>query len=226
MPYEGILPLDKPKGITSFQLVKRLRASLGVQKIGHAGTLDPFATGVMVMLIGRPFTRLSDQFLNAEKEYFGRVHLGVATDTHDCEGNRVLTSAHIPTPDELQSKAAAFQGEIHQTPPMFSAKKIKGVKLYQLARKGKTIERSPVTVHISLKILDYSYPFVDIHVRCSKGTYIRTLAHDLGLKLNCGAHLSSLRRTRSGNFSINDCYQGELQDLPAQISQYLCQSAI
>ena len=211
---QGILLLDKPRGMTSFSLVAILRRLLGVKKIGHAGTLDPFATGVMVMLIGRQYTRLSDQFLCNDKEYLAEIQLGIATDTYDCDGVAQTTSEVIPTQEELDHAVKQFQGEIDQVPPMFSAKKVKGKKLYELARKGCTIERQPVKVHVEMTVLSYQYPYVQVLVKCSKGTYIRSLAHDLGALLGCGGHLVNLRRTRSGNFNIADCFDGDLLKSP------------
>lgn len=205
---QGVLLVDKPRGQTSFSLVAILRRLLGVKKIGHAGTLDPFATGVMVMLIGRQYTRLSDQFLSHDKEYIAQIKLGAATDTFDCDGVCLTTSPLMPSREELDQAVSHFQGEIEQVPPMFSAKKVKGKKLYELARKGKIIERQPVKVKVEMVVLSYEYPFVRISVKCSKGTYVRSLAHDLGLMLGCGGHLVDLRRTRSGDFSIADCFSG------------------
>jgi len=206
---EGVLPLNKPEGKTAFSLVRLLRKHLQIQKIGHAGTLDPFATGVMVMLIGRRYTRLSDLFLNEDKEYTGRIHLGIVTDTYDCEGKILSRSEKVPELDEIDEVIKTFQGEIQQVPPMYSAKKQKGKKLYQLARQGQTVERKSIGVHVEIEVLDYTYPFLDIRVNCSKGTYIRALAHDVGVSLGCGAHLSALMRTRSGKFYLSDCLSGE-----------------
>lgn len=207
---EGILLVNKPKGKTSFSLVGDLRKRLGVKKIGHAGTLDPFATGVMVMLIGRHYTRLSDQFLCTEKEYRAEAYLGVTTDTYDCEGQVINQSSFVPTLEVIEEALKDFQGEILQVPPMFSAKKIQGKKLYELARQGKEIKREPVKVHVDIQVISYHYPYLDLHVKCSKGTYIRSLAYDLGQKLGCGAHLSNLQRTRSGTFLLEDCVDGTL----------------
>lgn len=207
----GILLLNKPRGKTSFSLVHALRKITGVQKIGHAGTLDPFATGVMVMLIGREYTRLSDQFLHHDKEYVARLRLGITTDTYDCEGQILSTSDHIPETIHLP------QGTISQIPPMYSAKKVNGKRLYKLAREGKTIERKPSWVTVQIDLLSYNYPYLDIHVVCSKGTYIRSLAHDIGLAHDCGAHLTYLERIRSGPFHIDDC----LKSIPNDITPYL-----
>lgn len=221
--FEGIIPVNKPKGMTAFHLVRLLRKHLGIRKIGHAGTLDPFAEGVMVMLVGRKFTRLSDTFLTQDKEYLGTVHLGVTTDTYDSEGEVLARADRVPDLLEIREAVKCFQGKIWQVPPMFSAKKVNGKKLYELARKGKVIEREAVEVTVDLEILDYNYPELKIRVRCSKGTYIRSLAHDLGEKLGCGAHLSSLVRTKSGSFNLDDCLEGrELQSEsfnPEQLKQ-------
>lgn len=204
----GVLLIDKPVGKTAFALVAVLRRILGVQKIGHAGTLDPFATGVMVMLIGKKYTRLSDRFLCDDKEYHARVYLGVATDSYDCDGKVVQTSDYIPSREEIDCAIQKFQGEVEQIPPMFSAKKQGGKKLYELARQGKTVERPPAKVKMQTLITAYTYPHLDIEVNCSKGTYIRSIAHDLGCLLGCGAHLSALRRIRSGMFNLADCIDG------------------
>lgn len=207
---EGILLINKPIGKTAFSLVATLRRLLGVRKIGHAGTLDPFATGVMVMLIGRQATRLSNQLLCADKEYIAQVHLGITTDTYDCDGTVVQRSDLVPSREELEKALTYFQGDIEQIPPMFSAKKLNGKKLYELARKGQTVERKAEKVRVEIRLLDYSYPYAEIAVTCSKGTYIRSLAYDLGNKLGCGAHLSRLQRTRSGTFQLSECLDGLL----------------
>lgn len=202
---EGILLVNKTKGKSSFNLVRILRKTLGVKKIGHAGTLDPFATGVMVMLIGRRYTRLSDQFLLSDKEYEAEIRLGISTNTYDCEGEITSESNLKPTLAEIEAAINHFQGEIEQIPPMFSAKKLQGKKLYDLAREGKTVERAPVKIQVQIQLISYHYPFLCISVRCSKGTYIRSLGHDLGQKMGCGAHLSNLKRTRSGHFLLENC---------------------
>lgn len=208
--FEGVLVVNKPSGKTSFSLVAALRRILGVKKIGHAGTLDPFATGVMVLLIGRTFTRLSNQFLAADKEYEATVRLGVTTDTYDCKGMITSESDLIPTQDAIEAAIERFQGEIEQIPPMYSAKKVNGQKLYELARKGRMIERRASRVTVKIELKRYHYPFLDLNVECSKGTYIRSLAHDIGSTLGCGAHLESLQRKRSGVFHLNSCLDGSL----------------
>ena len=205
---EGILLVNKPKGKTSFALVGVLRRLLKVKKIGHAGTLDPFATGVMVMLIGKTYTKRSDSFLGSDKEYLATAHLGLETDSYDCDGQIISKSDIIPTDDELKEALKSFQGDILQIPPMFSAKKVKGKKLYELARQGISIEREAVKLHVKVDLIAYHYPFIQLKIACSKGTYIRSIAQDLGKMLRCGAILSELTRIRSGTFHLNSCYEG------------------
>lgn len=205
---EGILLVDKPKGKTAFDLVAILRRRLNVKTIGHAGTLDPMATGVMVMLIGKKYTTQSNQFLTEEKEYIGQVHLGIETDSYDAEGVEVSRSDLVPTEEEITQALVAFQGEIQQIPPMFSAKKVNGQRLYHLARQGKSVERAAVTLQVKTELISYSYPFIELRITCSKGTYVRSIAHDLGKLVGCGAHLSALVRTRSGAYSISECVDG------------------
>lgn len=207
---KGVLLVDKPRGKTSFSLVTALRKKTGVQKIGHAGTLDPFATGLMVLLIGKEFTRLSDSLLSTEKEYEATLLLGVSTDSYDCDGQTTATSTYIPTLAEIETALQKFQGTVQQTPPMFSAKKIQGKPLYKLARKGIEIPRAPVEVTMKTTLLSYAYPLLKLHVICSKGTYIRSIAHDLGTLLTCGAHLPELRRLRSGSFHLSESIPGDL----------------
>ena len=202
---EGILLVDKEKTRTAFYLIKVLRKITGIKKIGHAGTLDPFATGVMVMLIGRPYTKIADRFLQDDKEYIATLRLGVATDTYDCDGQITNQSSIIPSIDAIENTIQEFQGSIEQIPPMFSAKKIEGQKLYVLARKGIEIPRAPIKIQVHIEILDYTYPELQLKVSCSKGTYVRSLAHDIGIKLKCYAHLIALQRTRSGSFELKDC---------------------
>lgn len=207
---EGILLINKPKGNTSFSLIRTLRRRLKIKKIGHAGTLDPFATGVMVFLIGKTYTSMSDRFLNEDKEYMTQVYLGVTTDTFDSDGKVTAYSEKTPTFQEIKNSISKFQGKILQTPPMYSAKKVNGKKLYELARKGKIVDREPVEVELQIKILNYQYPYLNLQISCSKGTYVRSIADDLGAMLGCGAHLSELQRIRSGKFTIHDCIDGYL----------------
>lgn len=212
---EGILLVDKPKGCTSFSLVRKLRKVLNVRKIGHAGTLDPFATGLMVLLIGRKYTRMSDQFLGSDKEYIAEVKLGEATNSYDCDGEVTSQSDKVPSEEEVHAAIRKYQGNILQIPPMFSALKRNGKKLCDLARAGKEIEREPRPVWVETTLLSYEYPFLHIRVRCSKGTYIRCIGHDLGQDLDCGAHLSNLRRMQSGSFCIDHAVDGALEDREA-----------
>ncbi len=212
----GILLVNKTKGKTSFSLVSMLRKIYNIKKIGHAGTLDPFATGVMVLLVGKTYTRLSDQFLCADKEYEAVLKLGVETDTYDLEGETTRTSDHIPSLNDIKEAIAPLQGTILQIPPMYSAKKVNGKKLYELARKGITIERQARQVTVQIDLLDYAYPYVKIYVCCSKGTYIRSLGFDIGRTLTCGAHLTELNRTRSGSFLLKDCIDGKLLQNPPE----------
>lgn len=219
---QGLILIDKPRGKTSFSLVSALRRLSKIKKIGHAGTLDPFATGVMVLLIGRDFTRLSDQFLGMDKEYSAKILLGKATDTFDCEGKVTEESAHVPSLAEVENALKNFQGTLLQMPPMFSAKKIQGKKLYELARKGISIEREKVSVTLKTDLIRYEYPFLELQINCSKGTYIRSVAHDLGQQLSCGGHLVELTRLRSGPFHLKDCLDGSrLNDPTLSLQPFL-----
>ena len=200
---EGFLLVDKPSKVSSFFMVNVLRRRLKQPKVGHAGTLDPFATGLLILLFGRTWTRLADSFLGHAKEYEASILLGQTTDTFDSTGQLTGASDRVPTLDEIMAVLSEFQGECVQMPPMFSAKKVGGRRLYSLARQGITVERRPQRVFLTTTLRSYDYPRLDLHVRCSKGTYIRSLAHDIGQKLSCGAHLHALRRTRSGLFSVD-----------------------
>ncbi len=204
--FEGILLVDKPSGITSHDVVDRLRRKLKMKKIGHAGTLDPLATGLMIMLIGKA-TKVSQFLISLDKSYEGSFELGVETDSQDSDGEVVRKS---PVPQELSQEKIAremksFLGDQYQTPPMFSAKKIDGTPLYKLARKGRTVEREPRFVRINhLLLTEWDSPVGSFSISCSKGTYVRTVFHDLGQRLGCGGHLTCLRRTKIDDFSIGD----------------------
>lgn len=202
---EGIFPAYKPAGKSSFDLIRHLRRLTPIKKIGHAGTLDPFAQGVMILLIGREFTKQAVTFINQDKEYEALILLGIETDTHDPEGTIIAESSIVPTADQIAETLTHFQGTISQIPPMFSAKKINGQKLYNLARKGIEIARKPISVTLKTTLLSYNYPRLHLHISCSKGTYIRSLAHDIGRALTCGAHLKTLTRTRCGPYHLKDC---------------------
>ncbi|MDR0692991.1 MAG: tRNA pseudouridine(55) synthase TruB [Puniceicoccales bacterium] len=202
---DGVLLVDKPRGITSHDVIAKLRHLLGIKKIGHVGTLDPMATGLLIILIG-PTTKISQYLMDLPKGYEGTMKLGISTDSHDMEG-KILANHEVEgiSLEGLKNLAGEFLGDQYQMPPMFSAKKVNGQKLYKLARKGKTIDREPRFIHISaFEIDDLRDDEVDFFVHCSKGTYVRTLVNDFGERLKCGAHLSRLCRTTIGDFSIND----------------------
>jgi tRNA pseudouridine55 synthase len=202
----GILIIDKPAGMTSHDVVDELRRAFGWRKVGHAGTLDPLATGVLVILVGQA-TRAQARFLNDDKEYQGRIVFGAETSSHDAEGEVVARceGPHGVTREALEAALAHFRGEIRQLPPMVSAVKHKGKPLYKYARKGEEVAREerPVTIH-RLDLVSFEGDEAEIVVRCSKGTYVRTLAHDIGKRLGPGAYLKTLRRTRSGAFAVAD----------------------
>lgn len=204
-PFDGILLVDKPADHTSHDVVARIRGRFKLKKVGHGGTLDPSATGLLVILLGRG-TRASNRFMSSDKTYEGTIRLGVTTDSQDAEGTvlKETDPSHI-TRDQLEAAMAKFKGDMYQTPPMVSAIKIEGVPLYQMARKGEEIERKPRFIHIySLKLLDFTNPSGTFVLRCSKGTYVRTLCHDIGEALGVGAHLSQLRRTESAGYEVKD----------------------
>ncbi len=199
----GLLLMDKPDGMSSARLVSCIKKLSGAKKAGHAGTLDPFATGLMICCLNRA-TKISGFFLHGGKSYEAVLCLGIETDTQDCTGKITAQSDRTEfSAEHLESVFRSFSGTILQTPPMYSALKHQGVPLYRLARKGQTVEKPPREVHISeIRILDICLPEIRFRVSCSGGTYIRTLAADIGRILGCGAHLKSLRRTACGDFSI------------------------
>ena len=200
-----ILVIDKPRGLTSHDVVARVRRMTRVQKVGHAGTLDPAATGVLVVLVGKA-TRLAQYIVDLEKRYRGRVVLGVTTDTQDAEG-KVESTADVSgiTRPQIEEAFAAFEGKTEQIPPMVSALKRDGTPLYVLARRGEVVERAPRPITISeLKILSVEMPEVEFEMTCSRGTYVRTVAADIGERLGCGAHLGRLVRTAVGPFHVDD----------------------
>ena len=209
---DGVLLVDKPRGCTSHDVVDSVRRLFRTRRVGHAGTLDPMATGLLIVLVGRA-TKASDLLMAQDKEYLGEVTLGVATDTQDAEGEPVET-APVPALPEAVIRTAmeGMVGEQSQTPPMHSAKKVGGKKLYELARKGIEVVREPRPIKVSeFELLSWESPRIRFRVRCSKGTYVRTLAHDLGRRLGPGGHLSMLRRTRSGRIDVADA--AALQEL-------------
>lgn len=201
----GILVIDKPSGMTSHDIVDFVRRRFGIRRVGHCGTLDPLATGVLVILLEK-MTKLSSKFSSDDKEYIATMKLGIATDTQDAEGKIIKTASPDGiTPEEIKEVILSFKGKQEQLPPMVSAKRHCGRRLYQLARRGITIKREPQRIDIEdIEILKISKPEVDFRIVSSKGTYIRTLCHDIGQRLGCGAHLTALRRIRSGRFHIKD----------------------
>ena len=203
---EGVLLVDKPAGMTSHDVVYRLRRKLSLQRIGHAGTLDPMATGLLVMLIGKA-TRISQYLISVDKGYEAEATLGVTTNSQDAEGEVMMTRPVPPlTEDEVREAMAGFLGDQYQTPPMFSAIKIGGVPLYKKAREGEEVVREPRFIRITaFDLLSFTPPKLTFRLACTKGTYVRTIAYDLGEKLGCGAHLSALRRTVSGQFTLAQC---------------------
>ncbi len=200
----GLLNVNKPSGPTSHDLVAAVRRGAHVKKVGHAGTLDPLATGVLVLCLG-PATRLSEYAMRSRKIYRARVHFGVATDTYDAQGEVTARSEALPERAAVEAALAGFRGEIAQVPPMYSAIKRGGRKLYELARAGQQVERPPRAVSVyRLDLLNWQPPFATLEVECSPGTYIRSLAHDLGQALGCGAHLAALQRRASGRFHVDE----------------------
>lgn len=203
-PFDGALLVDKPAGLTSHDVVDRLRRHLGIKKVGHCGTLDPMATGLLVIVLGRG-TKLSETLMASDKVYTGRIKLGETTDSYDADGE-LQGSLPVPplTLEILNETAAGFVGDLMQTPPMVSAVKVKGVALYKLARRGVEVAREPRLVHVyHFRFQAYAEPWADFRLACTKGTYVRSIAHELGQKLGCGAHLTALRRTDSGRFGVD-----------------------
>jgi tRNA pseudouridine55 synthase len=203
---EGFLLIDKPAGMTSFDVIARLRRLTGISRIGHAGTLDPFATGLLIVGVGRGATKHLGDYLGMSKEYVGTAVLGATSDTQDGTGALVLLpDPTMPDAAALREAMVHFLGPQQQIPPMYSAKKIGGKKLYELARKGMEVERKPANIVIERLNLDaYVPPHFTFTVLCSSGTYVRTLAHDIGAAVGTGAYLETLRRTTIGEFSVEN----------------------
>ncbi|MFC1575026.1 tRNA pseudouridine(55) synthase TruB [Gemmatimonadota bacterium] len=217
----GILLVDKPSGPTSHDVVARVRRAAGSRKVGHAGTLDPFASGLLLLLLG-PATRLSEYFLGMGKDYEAVARLGVETTTHDPEGDVVREDPGWKElrPDDVEEALAGLRGSLRQLPPSFSAKKVRGESAHHRARRGEVVELEPVTVTVeSLVALDLQLPELRFRVRCSSGTYVRALARDLGRALGVGAHLTFLRRTGIGPFTLSSAHDLETvekrEDLPS-----------
>jgi tRNA pseudouridine55 synthase len=200
---DGVLLVDKAPGMTSHDVVALVRRKLNTKKVGHCGTLDPLATGLLIIVLGRG-TKIQDLLMSEDKEYVGTMMLGITTDSQDADGQVVETK---PVPEfsceQINAAFSKFQGDFYQMPPMVSAIKKDGVPLYKLARQGKTVEREPRFVHVfAHEIKEVRLPEIDFRVVCSKGFYVRTYAFDIGNELGCGAHLKSLRRTKSGRFDL------------------------
>ena len=208
---DGVLLVDKAPGMTSHDVVAIVRKTLNIKKVGHCGTLDPLATGLLIVVIGRG-TKIQDLLMSEDKEYVGSMKLGETTDSQDADGQVIET---LPVPAEIPRETieeafARFDGDFYQLPPMVSAIKKDGVPLYKLARQGKTVEREPRFVHVfAHEIRNVALPEIEFRVVCSKGFYVRTYAFDIGNALGCGAHLKTLRRTKSGKFDVADAIQME-----------------
>jgi len=227
----GVLIVDKEKGMTSHDVVNRVRRRFKIKKVGHAGTLDPNATGVLVLLLGRA-TKLSGTFLGQDKEYAATMKLGERTESGDCEGKIVQKRQVRVSEREIKSVMERFVGEIEQVPPMYSAKRINGKKLYKLARKGMEVERPAKKVVIKeMEVEKIDLPLVTFRVVCGKGTYVRQLVEDIGEALECGAYLTELRRTRSGDFDItkavilSSLFEMNREGLSALAKTWVCSMA-
>ena len=202
---DGAILVDKPAGPTSHDVVDAIRRRFGIKKVGHCGTLDPNATGLLIIVLGRG-TKLSEKLMGDDKVYEGAIRFGVATSSYDVDGE-VLETKPVPalSLEQLNELAAPFIGDQMQTPPMVSAIKKDGVPLYKLARKGVEVEREPRLVHIyNFRFTKYAEPDGEFRLACTKGTYVRSVAHELGQKIGCGAHLAALRRSASGKFDVAD----------------------
>ncbi|MCH7673883.1 tRNA pseudouridine(55) synthase TruB [candidate division KSB1 bacterium] len=211
-----ILNINKPVGWTSFDVVKKIRGQLNIKKVGHAGTLDPFATGVLLICTGRATKKVED-LMNLKKEYIARIEFGKTTDSYDLTGTIVSErSADNLELENIKQVIKQFHGEIYQTPPMYSAVKVNGERLYKLARRGEVVERKPRKIRIyQTDVIDFRNPFLKLRIVCSRGTYIRALANDMGEILGCGGYLTSLTRTRVGDYKLEDSF--EIKDLIREI---------
>ena len=209
-PFDGALLIDKPAGPTSHDIVETLRAYLGLKKVGHCGTLDPNATGLLILLLGRG-TKLSEKLMSDDKVYAGWIKFGETTSSYDSAGEMVSTQPVPPlTLEQLNAATNPLIGDQMQTPPMVSATKVGGVPLYKLARRGIEVERKAKLIHVyNFRFDHYDEPFGHFLVACTKGTYVRSLAHELGQKLGCGAHLATLRRVAAGRYDVADAMEYE-----------------
>ena len=207
---DGALLIDKPAGPTSHDVVEHVRRQFGIPKVGHCGTLDPNATGLLILVLGKA-TKLSEKLMSDDKVYSGSIKFGETTSSYDSEGELMASLPVLPMSlEELNTAADGFIGDQMQTPPMVSAVKVDGVPLYKLARKGIEVERKARLIHIySFKFTRYEEPFAWFRIACTKGTYVRSIAHEIGQKLGCGAHLYTLRREVSGKYDIADAIEYE-----------------
>lgn len=215
---DGVLPVDKASGMTSHDVVALVRRAFSTKKVGHCGTLDPLATGLLLITMGRG-TKIQDLLMSEDKEYTGTLRLGEITDSQDADG-KVIETRPVPqfSAAEIEQAFQKFAGDFYQTPPMVSAIKKNGIPLYKLARQGKNVEREPRLVHVyAFEVKAIRLPEIDFRVVCSKGFYVRTYVHDIGEALGCGAHLRALRRTQSGKFSVEGAVTVEkLQTAPIE----------
>jgi tRNA pseudouridine55 synthase len=203
----GFLLVNKPSGPTSHDIIDQLRRITRIKRIGHAGTLDPFATGLLIVGVGRAATRQLVKFLKMDKVYKAKLKLGATSDTYDLTGKiqEIRNKLQTITEQQIEKTLKQFVGIIEQVPPMYSAKKIKGVKLYELARRGNEVKREPTKIKIhDLRFMNYEWPYLQIECRVSSGTYIRSLAYDIGQKLGAGAYLEALERTQVGSYKLTE----------------------
>ena len=206
MKLEGIVAINKPKGPTSHDIVDQVRRITGERRVGHAGTLDPLASGVLVVAISRENTKKISSIVKTEKEYIAKVKLGETSTTDDAEGQKKIVNVQTPMPkSEIETTLQKFIGDTEQIPPAFSAIKMKGKKAYELARKGEEVKMQPREVFIkSIELLEYEWPYLEIKVVCGPGVYIRSLSRDIGEKLGVGGYMADLVRTRVGEYKIED----------------------
>ncbi|NJK91747.1 MAG: tRNA pseudouridine(55) synthase TruB [Blastochloris sp.] len=222
---DGVLLIDKPSGCTSHDVVDHIRRRFKFKKVGHCGTLDPMATGLLMLVLGKA-TKVQDLLMAEDKEYQGTLKLGESTDSQDAQG-LVLEKKDVPpfSQEEIIAAFDAFKGDFYQLPPMVSALKKDGVPLYKLARQGKSVEREPRLVHVFYyQILEQNLPSIRFTLKCSKGFYVRTYCHDIGARLGCGGHLSQLTRTRSGNFNLSQALSMDQLDHythPGDLAQHI-----
>jgi tRNA pseudouridine55 synthase len=221
-PFDGAVLIDKPAGPTSHDVVDAVRRRFRIKKVGHCGTLDPNATGLLIIVLGKA-TKLSEKIMSQDKVYAGTIKFGETTDSFDADGRVVAT---LPVPplslEELNERAKGFLGDLMQEPPMVSAVKQGGVPLYKLARKGVEVERKPRLVHVyEFQFSAYTPPLGEFRIACTKGTYVRSIAHDLGQQIGCGAHLATLRRMQIGRFRVEDAIglEAALQLTEAELAQ-------